>query len=336
MSYFNLEDKGIYFNSPEIALPSRHITNESLIDLMNLKLKPSWIEKRTGIQSRYWANKDEACSDLAITSAKKLITKRNISKDNIGILALSTISGDYLSPPTSPLIQNALELSYDVGCLDIGAACSGFVTGLINSSLMTLAQEKDILFIASDIRSKFLDHKDFQTSILFGDGAASTIITKNKEKAEYQLIGAEMLSDGSVADIISIPSGGSRKPFEDETSEKYLKMKSGSELFIKATNGMHESAVNLLEKLNLKMEDIDWIVPHQANLHMIHLIAQRLDYPLERISQTIKKWGNTSGASVGMALSEVINKPEVKNGSNILLISAGGGGLTANAVIRKL
>ncbi len=335
MSFFKFSTP-VYFSQPTAEIPKQEITNERLIDLMGVKLKPAWIEKRTGIQKRYWVN-DESCSDLAFGACKSLFNKYSIKPDEIEALMLATISGDYQSPPTAPFLQHRLGLSVDVGCMDVGAACSGFVTGLISAGNFVANLDKDILLVASEIRSKFLDTKDFTTSVLFGDGAAATKVSKSKEGNQFQLLAAEMLADGSVADIISIPSGGSRSPVTAENlDENKLRMKSGSELFIKATNGMHESAVNLLKRLNLTTNDIAWVVPHQANLHMIHLIAQRLEFPLERVSQTVKKWGNTSGASVGMALSDLKIGEDVKSGDKVLLISAGGGGLTANAVIQVL
>lgn len=336
MSFCDFRDNPIYLSGTSKFLPKRKITNEQLIEMMGVKLKPKWIEKRTGIQTRYWAD-EEACSDLAYGAAIELFNSNPDLKEKVGLVALATISGDYSSPPTAPFLQSRLEFSTNVGCYDLGAACSGFVTGLINSSSMCKTIKSDVLLISSEIRSKYLSLSDFQTAVLFGDGATACVITEEKARGKFQLLAGELLSDGSVADIISIPVGGSKQPVsKDNIDQTHLTMRSGADLFIKATNGMYESTINLLQNLKLEVTDIDYIVPHQANLHMIHLLAQRLEVPLEKVSQTVVKWGNTSGATVGMALNDLAVTTELSSGSKILLISAGGGGLTANAVLEVL
>ncbi len=328
----------IFLHGPSLYLPSKVVTNDELITWMNASFRPSWIEKRTGINTRHWVTPETACSDLATQAALNLFALKQIEKDRIGLLTLSTTSGDYIAPPTAPLIQHKLGLK-EVGAFDLSAACAGFVSGLLTSQAILNSMDKDILLIASEIRSKFLNKLDFQTSVLFGDGAAAVVLSKNSTNADFKLIAGNMLTDGSIADIISIPVGGSKNPAHLNMEGVHtLKMRQGAELFVKALDGMFKSSEMLLQSLNLTIKDIDYIVPHQANLHMIEGLVRKFDFPMERVVQTVKKWGNTSGASVGMALHELKFSSgfPIKPGDKVLLISAGGGGLAANAVLEVL
>ncbi len=331
MSFFKPKDD-IYIIGPSFYVPPTIIDNDSLLKLMDVKIKGSWVEKRVGVKTRHWVEK-ETCSDLAIEASRKLFkSSKNFKKENIGLIILSTISGDFLSPPSSPIVQFSLGLD-NVGAFDLGAACSGFVTALINSASMRLMTDKDILLASSEVRSKFLNSKDFNTFSLFGDGASSAVITHTSENANFKLLGGQLIAEGSVLDLISIPAGGSKKPYGDSKEEHCLVMKEGAEIYIKALDGMYQSSLKILENLDLSLNDISWVVPHQANLHMVKALAQRLDFPMDRVTQTIKKWGNTSGASVGMGLSDLLSSNQLSSGEKILLISAGGGGLSANAVL---
>jgi len=321
----------IYFQGPNYYIPTRCITNKDLIDWMGVKLKDSLIEKRTGIKTRYWVD-GQSCSDLGYNAAKNLIKDLEIDTQNIGTLILSTISGDFSSPPTSPLIQDRLKLQ-NIGSFDFSAACAGFTAGLILGQSLCSSGSKDILLISSEIRSKFLSKKDFQTNALFGDGSSSILITRERKNAHYKFLGGKLFTDGSVADIISIPFGGSKNPHSIDPEDHTLRMKGGAELFLKALNGMYESSLSLLEDLKISLDEIDWIVPHQANLHMIEALTKKLQFPEEKVIKTIQKWGNTSGASVGMALSTLKSENIPKAGQKVLLVSAGGGGIAANAVL---
>ncbi|MFN8369401.1 MAG: ketoacyl-ACP synthase III [Bacteriovoracaceae bacterium] len=328
----------VYILGPSLYLPPKVVTNDELITWMNASFRPSWIEKRTGINTRHWVTPEVACSDLATYAANNLFELKKIDPCRIGVLNLATTSGDYIAPPTAPLVQHKLGLN-EVGSYDLSAACAGFISGLLTSQGLLNSIDKDILLIASEIRSKFLNHQEFQTSVLFGDGAAAVMLSKQSNGADFKLIAGNMLTDGSVADIISIPTGGSKNPTHLNLDGIHtLKMRQGAELFVKALEGMYKSSEMLLQSLNLTINDIDYIVPHQANLHMIEGLVRKFNFPMERVVQTVKKWGNTSGASVGMALHELkfSGNFDLKAGNKILLISAGGGGLAANAVLEAL
>jgi 3-oxoacyl-[acyl-carrier-protein] synthase-3 len=223
--------------------------------------------------------------------------------------------------------------------MDLGAACAGFVTGLHAGASMAIACDSPQLLVSSEIRSKFLNPGDFNTSVLFGDGAAACAIDASSAKgAEFRLLGTELASDGSVFDLIAIPSGGSRKPFRDGTpgAEACLKMGDGAAVFLKAVHAMTEIPSRLLGRLGLGFDDVRWIVPHQANLLLLKEIGKRIPGADSKIVETVSWTGNTSGASVGIALSTLLEKPELKKGDRVVLASAGGGGLAASAVLERV
>jgi 3-oxoacyl-[acyl-carrier-protein] synthase-3 len=333
VSFFKAE-RAIYLKGPEIYLPEQVVTNDELVEKMGVKARGSWIEKKSGIRERRWASDSEACSDLACQAGEKLLAKYTAERERIRLLVLATISGDYPTPPTAPLVQDRLRLK-NCGAFDLGAACAGFVTGLHAASSLQLATRDSVLLIASDIRSKFLDLGDFATASLFGDGAAACILSSDPSGARFKLLASAIYSEGSVADLISIQAGGSRLPHSknSDPSAQFMRMQNNVALFLTAAEGMAESAKLFLAKLGMSTEGIDWVVPHQANLHLIEEVAKRIPVPSERWVKTVQYTGNTSGSSVGIALHSLAAKDEAKPGQKVLLVSAGGGGLAACALL---
>lgn len=332
-----LAEKNIYLKGPVAKLPKRMLSNQEIITWMNSNNKPSLISFTTGIRERRWVSEDQACSDLAILAAEALFACKPKEKLKIKQLILATISGDYLSPPTSPLIQHRLGLK-NIGTFDIGAACAGFVVGLHTSAALAQTMTGSVLLIASEIRSKFLDKENFATSVLFGDGAAATIVSTDNENAEFRYIGSALFSDGEISDAISIPAGGSRNPAADCTTKNkfYLRMKESTGLFVKAVTGMTQCALDFLAQMNLSTAQIDWLVPHQANMHLILSLAKQLSIPDHKVIKTIDYTGNTSGASVGIALSHFNQHAAAKNGDKVLLVAAGGGGIAGCALLEVI
>jgi 3-oxoacyl-[acyl-carrier-protein] synthase-3 len=332
---FHQPKENIYLHGPVSYLPAKKVTNEDLIAWMGRDIRPSWIEHRTGIHSRHWASESEACSDLAAAAAEKLFTEFPTHKDKARQIILATISGDYPTPPTAPLLQHRLGLS-DVGAMDLTAACAGFVTGVHATAQFCASTGEDQLLIASEIRSKFLAKDDLAATALFGDGAAACFVSK--EPGNFRVIASQTFSDGTVADIIAIQAGGSRLPYNLATKDddKVLKMKKGATLFVKAAEGMADAGKRFLARLSLTVADIDWVVPHQANLHLVRDVTRRLEVPQEKVVETVQFTGNTSGASVGIALAHLRASGGVQAGQRILLLAAGGGGLAACALLEAL
>lgn len=332
-----LAEKNIYLKGPVAYLPEHIMSNQDMINWMDSPNKPALISITTGIRERRWVNADQACSDLAILAANELFTRKPHEKQKIKQLILATISGDYLSPPTSPLIQHRLGLK-NIGTFDLGAACAGFVVGLHTSSALAHVSTGSVLLIAAEIRSKFLDKENFATSVLFGDGAAATIVSADKEEAEFRYIASALFSDGEISDAISIPAGGSRSPAAGCTTKDsfFLRMKESTGLFVKAVTGMTQCALEFLTQMNLTTEQVDWLVPHQANMHLILSLAKQLSIPQQKLIKTIDYTGNTSGASVGIALHHLNHQAETKNGDKVLLVAAGGGGIAGCALLEVI
>jgi len=319
---------GVFLSCLKRYLPGRRITNDDLVQWMGKNIRGSWIEKRTGIRERYWVHENESCRDLAVRVGKSVLDGA-VDLD-LAYLILATISGDFITPPTAPFVQHDLCLD-GVGAFDIGAACSGFVTGLhIASSL-----GKNVLLISSEVRSKFLNPEDFATACLFGDGAAACVVGRSVFGKGFRVLASQLFSDGSVGDVISIPSGGSLRPAAEETdrSRFYLKMKDGAELFLKAVEGMAEAGLHFLRNCGMSREDLAFLVPHQANGFLIEALGDRMEIPQHKVVKTIAYTGNTSGATVGIALSYLLDGDHLKKGDKILLLAAGGGGIAACALL---
>jgi 3-oxoacyl-[acyl-carrier-protein] synthase III len=327
----------VYISAPSIHLPSREVTNEQLVAWMGIDMRPEWIARRTGIRTRRWVADDEAVSDIAIAAASRLLDRWPAQRDAIRQVVLATISGDCPIPPTSPLIQERLGLR-DAGCFDLGAACAGFATALYTASAFCEATGETQLVVAADIRSKFLDRHDLATAALFGDGAAACLVSRDQSIATFRLVAAELLSDGSVADIVCLPAGGSRLPchWPREPEQSFIRMKDGPRLFVLAAEGMSTAARSLLGRVGLTIDGVDWVVPHQANLHLVREVGRLLGCPPERIVETVQVYGNTSGSSVGLALHELCGRAGLQDGQNVLLVSAGGGGLAATVLLSKV
>lgn len=331
---FHKPKEEIFLHGPFEYLPEQVVTNEDLIRWMGRDIRPSWIEHRTGIQSRHWAKDEEAVSDLAARAAENLFAAVPSLKREARQIVLATISGDYPTPPTSPLLQHRLGLE-NVGAMDLTAACAGFVTSVHACSQFCAATAETQLLVAAEIRSKFLAKDDLAATALFGDGAAACFVTREKKGAHFRYLASQTFSDGSVADIIAIQAGGSRLPYEKSTNpdERHLKMKKGATLFVKAAEGMADAGARFLEKLGLEIGDIGRVVPHQANLHLVRDVTRRLNVAPEKVIETVQTTGNTSGASVGIALSRLRAGGGAAKGERVLLLAAGGGGLAACALL---
>lgn len=327
----------VYLSAPAVCLPSREMTNERLIEWMGVSIRPGWISRRTGITRRRWVAEDETVSDLAVRAAESLLERWPGEKERIRQLILATISGDCPTPPTSPLVQHRLGLR-ETGCFDLGAACAGFTAGLYTATAFCETTAETQLLVAADIRSKFLDKRDLATAALFGDGAAACLVSRDPAVGAFRFVAGEQLSDGSVADIICLAAGGSRLPCHQEGAREqaFIRMQDGPRLFLMAAEGMSAAARSLLDRLGLGIDQIDWVVPHQANLHLVREVARLIGCRPGAMVETVQEYGNTSGSSVGLALHRLCESRELRDGQKVLLVSAGGGGLAATALLQKV
>ncbi|EGT0013646.1 ketoacyl-ACP synthase III [Clostridium perfringens] len=311
--------------------PKNLVENERLQEF--LETSDEWIRTRTGIERRY-ISLDENTSDLAVEASKKALSQARLSAEEIDLIIVATVTPDNFTPSTACIVQDKLGAK-NAWAFDINAACTGFIYALkLGRSLIRSGEAKNALIIGAETLSKALNWEDRGSCVLFGDGAGATVLTSTEEDCGIKCVNVK--SDGSKGDSLVIQGLPLNSPFKDgrEVSENYINM-NGREIFKFATKVMEESIVEILEKENIKIEDIDAIIPHQANLRIIDYVVKRLGIPREKFITNLQNYGNTSGASIPIALCESINEGNLKKGDNIIMVGFGGG-LTWGAALIKL
>ena len=311
--------------------PKNLVENERLQEF--LETSDEWIRTRTGIERRY-ISLDENTSDLAVEASKKALNQAGLSAEDIDLIIVATVTPDNFTPSTACIVQDKLGAK-NAWAFDINAACTGFIYALkLGRSLIRSGEAKNALIIGAETLSKALNWEDRGSCVLFGDGAGATVLTSTEEDCGIKCVNVK--PDGSKGDSLVIQGLPLNSPFKDgrEVSENYINM-NGREIFKFATKVMEESIVEILEKENIKIEDIDAIIPHQANLRIIDYVVKRLGIPREKFITNLQNYGNTSGASIPIALCESINEGNLKKGDNIIMVGFGGG-LTWGAALIKL
>jgi len=291
-----------------------------------------WIVSRTGMKERRIAQDDEFTSDMGAKAAKIALDKADFKATDIDLIIVATLSPDYIFPSTSCLIQEKIGAT-NAAAFDIQAACSGMIYGLSTAkSFIESGAYKNILVIASEKLSSIIDYQDRNTCVLFGDGSAACLVSSRKGSIR---IGEYSLGcDGGQSNLLMMPGGGSRNPASHETVDKrmhYLQM-DGKEVFRHAVRRMEAASIKCIQKSNLSESEIDYLVPHQANIRIIEAIAKRCHIPNERVIKTIQNYGNTSASSIGITLDELLDKNIIKQNEHLLLV-AFGAGLTWGSMI---
>ena len=311
--------------------PKNLVENERLQEF--LETSDEWIRSRTGIERRY-ISLDENTSDLAVEASKKALNQAGLSAEEIDLIIVATVTPDNFTPSTACIVQDKLGAK-NAWAFDINAACTGFIYALkLGRSLIRSGEAKNALIIGAETLSKALNWEDRGSCVLFGDGAGAIVLTSTEEDCGIKCVNVK--SDGSKGDSLVIQGLPLNSPFKDgrEVSKNYINM-NGREIFKFATKVMEESIVEILEKENIKIEDISAIIPHQANLRIIDYVVKRLGIPREKFITNLQNYGNTSGASIPIALCESINEGNLKKGDNIIMVGFGGG-LTWGAALIKL
>lgn len=311
--------------------PKNLVENERLQEF--LETSDEWIRTRTGIERRY-ISLDENTSDLAVEASKKALSQARLSAEEIDLIIVATVTPDNFTPSTACIVQDKLGAK-NAWAFDINAACTGFIYALkLGRSLIRSGEANNALIIGAETLSKALNWEDRGSCVLFGDGAGATVLTSTEEDCGIKCVNVK--SDGSKGDSLVIQGLPLNSPFKDgrEVSKNYINM-NGREIFKFATKVMEESIVKILEKENIKIGDIAAIIPHQANLRIIDYVGKRLGIPREKFVTNLQNYGNTSGASIPIALCEAIDDGKVKRGDNIIMVGFGGG-LTWGAALIKL
>lgn len=322
------------FRSIGAYIPPKIMSNadfEKIIDTSD-----EWITKRTGIKERRIANEGEASSDLGARAGELAIERAGISKEEIDLVICATVTPDFLCmPSTACLIAAKLGLP-NVMAFDVSAACTGFVYALnVAKAFIESGMKKNILIVGAEKYSAILDYTDRTTCFLFGDGAGAAIISATNDKNE-SIIDINCSSDGNYEDLIKTPGGGSKNPCSQEVLENKMaciKMK-GNETFKLAVKTLTSDVKTMLEKHNLTNEDINHFIPHQANYRIIKAVGEALDLSDEKTVVTVDKYGNTSAASIPMAMNYAFEQGKIKAGDTILF-DAFGGGLTWGSALFK-
>ncbi len=315
------------------ALPERVITNEELASKVDTS--DEWITERTGIKQRHVVSDNEHCSTLATDASRIALEKAGISGNELDLIIVATSSPDYLTPPVSSQVQHALGAT-KAGAFVMVVGCTGFVTSLITADqFIRSGKYKNVLVVGVEVITRMINWEDRNTCVLFGDGAAAVVLQATEEITG--LLSHMMGSDGSGWEHILHPSGGTKNPPTHETLDaglQYLTM-NGREVFKFATSTMGKALGTVLEEANLTIDDIDLFIPHQANARIIEYAAKSVNLPPEKVFVNVNKYGNTSAASVPIAITEAFDEGRLKEG-DILALVGFGAGLTWAACIMKV
>jgi 3-oxoacyl-[acyl-carrier-protein] synthase-3 len=309
MSYSRIAGTGSF-------LPPRVMTNQEFA--ARLATSDEWIRSRTGIERRHIADASQASSDLALEASRRALESAQIDASKLDLIIVATSTPDYVFPSTACLLQAKLGIK---GCaaFDLQAVCSGFVYGLATAdSFIKSGMSKCALVVGAEVFSRILDWNDRGTCVLFGDGAGAAVLVPSAKPGVHASI---LRADGSQAGMLSVPgniSGG------HIVGSPYLQM-NGQAVFKFAVKVLEESARETVAAAGMTIEDIDWLIPHQANLRILEATARKLGLPLEKLVVTVDHHGNTSAASVPLALDEFIRAGKIRSGQRVLLQGVGGG-----------
>ncbi|OLD65170.1 MAG: 3-oxoacyl-ACP synthase [Acidobacteria bacterium 13_1_40CM_2_68_10] len=312
------------------ALPDRVLTNADLEKMVDTS--DDWIATRTGIRERRIAADDEYMSQFATRAAEQALSSAGLPASQVDLIICATVTPDMPIPATACIVQDRLGAT-GAAAFDLAAGCSGFIYALaVAERFVASGDYRAILVIGAELLSKFTDWRDRATCVLFGDGAGAVVLTPGE--APYGVLATSMHADGSMADFIYVPAGGTREPASERTVAErrhFIRMR-GNETFKMAVRSMEETSRAVLEKAGLTPQDVNLFIPHQANRRIIDAVGSRLGLREDQVYVNIERVGNTSAASIPVALDEAMRKGLVRKGDN-LLFAAFGTGLTWGAAV---
>ena len=309
--------------------PSQVLTNADLERMVDTN--DAWIVQRTGIRERRVAAAHETTASMAAVAGLRAIRTAGLDPDDIDLILLATLTPDYWMPSTAALVKEAIG-NTRAAAMDVSAACSGFVYAYATAQAwITSGLARNVLVIGAELLTRFLDYTDRSTCILFGDGAGAVVLSASDEPGGT--LGMELTTEPQGAYMIWLPAGGAKSPSSAETiarGEHYIRME-GKETYRFATRTLATTALTSIKKAGLEPSDIDLFIPHQANIRIIEAVAKGLNLPMDRMYVNLDRYGNTSAASVPIALAEAVNEGRVKVGDRIVIV-AFGAGFTSGAV----
>jgi 3-oxoacyl-[acyl-carrier-protein] synthase III len=306
-------------------LPERVMTNADFA-ARGLETSDAWIRERTGIAQRHIAEKSQASSDLALEASRNALTAAGVAAEELDLIVVATSTPDYVFPSTACLLQAKLGVKGSAA-FDVQAVCSGFVYGLATAdALMKSGQYKKALVVGAEVFSRILDWNDRGTCVLFGDGAGAVVLVSSEKPGIHASV---LRADGSQSGMLSVPGnvcGGAI------VGSPFLQM-NGQGVFKFAVRVLEESARETVAAADLRLSDIDWLIPHQANVRILEATARKLGLPAEKLVVTVDHHGNTSAASVPLALDEFVRAGKIRTGQRLLLQGVGGGFTWGSSVV---
>lgn len=315
-------------------LPEKILSNYDLEKMVDTN--DQWITERTGIKRRHIAADHEACSDLSFVATERALKDANLTAQDLDMIIVATVSGDQVMPSTACVLQAKLGCR-PIVAFDITAACSGFVYALtIADQFIKTGMYRHVLVVGAEVLHHFVDYKDRETCILFGDAAGAWIVSRAEETDPNIIMSSHLHADGTCGDLFVLPAGGSRMPFTQkilEDGSHYVRMK-GREIFKNAVRTMTQCCHEALDYNKISPDQIDWLVPHQANVRILESVADHFKFPKERVVIELHETGNTSAASIPVAFDIARNKGNIKRGQ-LILLAAFGAGLTSGSVLLR-
>jgi 3-oxoacyl-[acyl-carrier-protein] synthase-3 len=313
-------------------VPDRILTNQDLEKIVDTS--DEWITTRTGIKERRVVSEDQATSDLSIEAARIALENAGLKVKDIDLIIVATSTPDTLFPSTGCWVQKGLGAG-TIPAFDISAACTGWLYGMIVAEALILnGAHKRILLLGSEVLTKITNMKDRNTCVLFGDASAAVVLEESDD--ESGMLSSYWRADGNLGDLLSLPAGGTRIPASAESVAQdlhYLHMK-GNEVFKHAVKRMGEAAMEAIKSAGLKTEDVKYLIPHQANIRIIHATGRRIKIQPEKIYVNIHKFGNVSAASIPIALHELWAEEKLKKGDIVVMVAFGAGFTWGAAVYR--
>ena len=313
--------------------PAKIVTNQDLEAMVDTS--DAWIVERTGIRERRVAAEGELTSDMATAAAKEALQKAGISADELDMIIVGTISGDMPMPACAAFVQQKLGAK-SCPSFDLSAACAGFIYGMtIGERFIRAGGVRYVLVIGVELLSRILNWQDRKTCVLFGDGAGAVVLGPNDGDGRG-ILSTHLYTDGALACSLFIPGGGSKEPFSAEVLEnkRHLVHMEGQDVFKAAVRNLAMASNAAITANGLKPSDIDWVVAHQANLRILQALSQRVELPMERFFVNIHKYGNTSSASIPIALNEIVAEGKLKQGQLVLMCALGAGISWGSALVR--
>ncbi len=323
------------FDSFGSYVPKKIVNNYDLERMVDTT--DEWIKTRTGMFERHFCDSTEAASDLAFKAAENAIYSSNTTRlKDIQMIIVGTISGDHAFPSTACIIQQKLGLK-DIPAFDVSAGCTGFIYAAdIARHYIESGIYDTILVVGVEVLTKLINWQDRGTCVLFGDGAGAAIMKRAEKNELSRIIDSKITADASEWDLLIQKAGGSRYPASQETLKEnaHTVYMEGNKIFKHAVKSMYTVSVDLLKKNDLDVKDIDWVVPHQANLRIIDSLAEKFKLPKSKVVVTIEKYANTSSSSIPLAVTDAIKEGKIRRG-DIVLLTAFGAGLTYGSLIYR-